>query len=158
MFIRLFAASVFTLGLSVTAAARCAPCSNLSDTQNMAYSHSSERGVSVMRGNIPTLGNVRAGQLQDRRADNRAYERARVRAVHAERRADKAQTKQILIELARETRTLSANRYNNRYYAPRRGYLISAPSYHGYGHHGYGHQGYANRGIARATFTRRIRS
>ncbi len=156
MFIRVFTASVFMFGLSVTAAAQCAPCSNLSDTQNMAYSHHTERGVTVMRGNMPKLGNARAGLLQDRRADTRRYERARVRAVHAERRADKSRA-----ELARETRALSANRYNNRYYAPRRGYLISSPSH--YGHHGYGHQGYGNRGITNggvsgATFTRRIRN
>ncbi len=166
MFVRVFMASVFTLGLSGLSFAQCAPCGNVSDAQNAAYSSRTERGVTVMRGNMPTLGNVRAGQLQDRRADTRRYERARVRAVHAQRRADNAR-----VELARERReNADYGRYNTRYY-PRRAYLISSPSYYGhygyrgqgyrgrgYGHHSYGNRGVSNAGVARATFTRRIRN
>lgn len=118
-----------------------------------------ERGVTIMRGNIPNINNPRAALAADRRAAEKRADAANLRAVRAERAADKARA-----ELA--ARRAQDFRYSSRYdrgYGPRYnsgtyrfGASISRARFGNRGR-GFGGKGARGKGISRPVFTRRIR-
>jgi len=165
MFLRLVSAAVLSLGFSASAAANCGPCNNAGH-HSSAYSVQTERGVTIMRGNIPNINNPRAALAADRRAAEKRAEAASLRAVRAERAADRARAELA----ARRAQDFGFGpRYSPRGYAPRgyapRGYTprynsgrygfgasVSRPFF---GKRGRGFRG--SKAMSRPVFTRRIR-
>jgi len=73
MFARFLFVSAITFSFSAAALADCGPCQPGPQSWG-AHSVDIERGVTVMRGNIPNINNPRAALAQDRRAAEKKLE------------------------------------------------------------------------------------
>lgn len=167
LFSRFFAASAFALCLSSTAFAHCAPCANPS-----AYSIDNQRGVTVMRGNIPTIRNPNATLISQRKA---AEKRAEIQSRRARRSAADARAAEAALR-ASERRAFDNPRYRyderppSSYFSGRYGYGVSVSRARGrggfggrgfrggYGRGGFGKGGFrGGKAASRPVFSRGIR-
>lgn len=146
---RFMIATVFALGASSAAFADC-HCEN-----QTAYSVSQDRGVTVMRGNIPKMTNPQRAIIAERDAAQARASQAERRALAAER--DAAEARQALA--ARPVYSRPNYAYDRRqaspYFSGNYGFgaSISKPAFKGRGR-GFG----GRRSISRPVFTTRIRS
>ena len=158
MFARFLFVSAITFSFSAAALADCGPCQPGPQSWG-AHSVDIERGVTVMRGNIPNINNPRAALAQDRRAAEKKLEAVNLRALRAERAANKARAE------------LAARRAQPLYYGKRRGYhprynsgnyrfgaSVSRARFGGRARGFGGRRGIrGNKGVSRPVFSRRIR-
>ncbi len=161
MMFRFVSATALTFCFSSTALADCGPCQPAPQSFG-AHAVDVQRGVTVMRGNIPNINNPRAALTQARMAAEKRAEAANLRAIRAERAADQARAEL----LARRSQPVFYNlgpsrsgyqpRYNSGRY--RFGASVSRASF-GKRRQGFGGRGTRGRGqaISRPVFTRGIR-
>jgi hypothetical protein len=146
--------AILSLGLSSAAFANC----NCYTPNGGAYNVSQERGVTVMRGNMPNIRNPENELISQRKAAEKRAKMAERRARIESRRADKA----LEALASRPTVIIQNSDYRRRrsspYFSGRYGYGASISRPARFGRRGFGGRNKVKgRGISRPVFNRRIR-
>ena len=146
---RFILAAVFTLGASTAAFANChcAP--------QTGYSVSEERGVTVLRGNIPKMSNPQRAIIADRKAAEQRADRAERRARMAQREAREARAALTARPINIRINNGFDRRRSSPYFSGNFGFgaSVSGPRFKGRGR-GFG----GRRTISKPIFSRGIRS
>lgn len=154
MFTRFISAIVLTLFTATSAFAACALCMPPSPNSG-AYSIDVQNGVTVMRGNIPSIRNPNNALIAERNAAEKRANDAQTRAAIAQRDADNARAQLAARPVIQINSRRNDRRSQQRFSSGNFGFgaSISEPRFRAKGRGARGGQG-----ISRPVFSRGIRS